>query len=68
METLIVRPDSPEKLKALKVIMKTLIIDFETKKEKQSSYNPAFVAKIKKGEKQFKDGNYTTISLDDVWK
>lgn len=65
METLIVQPDSKEKLDAIKAFMTALKISFE---EKKSPYNPEFVAKIQKGEDDIRNGNTTKISLDDVWK
>jgi uncharacterized membrane protein (DUF106 family) len=65
METLIVQPDSKEKLDAIKAFMKALKIAFE---ETKSPYNPEFVAKIQKGEDDIRKGNTTKISLDDVWK
>ncbi|GHT38378.1 hypothetical protein AGMMS49965_01550 [Bacteroidia bacterium] len=34
----------------------------------QSPYNPEFVAKIKQSEKDFKEGNYTTRTIEDLWK
>jgi hypothetical protein len=65
METLIVQPDSKEKLDAIKAFMKALKISFE---ETKSPYNPDFIAKIQKGEDDIRKGNTTKISLDDVWK
>ena len=63
METLIVQPDSKEKLDAIKAFMKALKISFE---ETKSPYNPDFVTKIQKGEDDIRKGNTTKISLDDV--
>ncbi|MEX8548915.1 MAG: DUF2683 family protein [Mucilaginibacter sp.] len=34
----------------------------------KSTYNPKFVAKIKKSEKNFKEGKYITIKVEDLWK
>ncbi len=34
----------------------------------KSSYNPEFVAKIKKSEENFKEGKFTTIKVEDLWK
>lgn len=65
METLIVQPDSKAKLDAIKAFMKALKIPFEAYK---SSYNPDFVAKIKRGDEDIKAGKTRKISLDDVWK
>lgn len=66
MEKLIVHPKDQHQLKAIKVILKASDIDF--KKEESSPYNPEFVAKIKKSEKNFKEGKYTTIKVEDLWK
>lgn len=65
MGTLIVQPDSQEKLDAIKAFMKALKISFE---EKKSSYNPEFVAKIKQGEEDIQNGKTKKFSLDDVWE
>ena len=65
METLIVQPDSKEKLDAIKAFMKALNIPFEASK---SPYNPDFVVKIKQGDEDIKAGRTKRISLDDVWK
>ncbi|HAH24614.1 MAG TPA: hypothetical protein DCL77_12830 [Prolixibacteraceae bacterium] len=65
METLIVQPDSKEKLDAIKAFMKALKIPFEASK---SPYNPDFVAKIKQGDEDIKAGRTKKISLDDIWK
>lgn len=65
MGTLIVQPDSQEKLDAIKAFMKALKISFE---ERKSPYNTEFVSKIKQGEEGIKAGKTKKISLDDVWK
>jgi hypothetical protein len=65
MGTLIVHPESKEKLAALKAFMKALKIRFE---EDASSYNPEFVAKIKRSEEDFKAGRAKAIKTDDLWK
>ncbi len=65
METLIVQPDSKEKMNAIKAFMKALKISVE---ETKSPYNPDFVAKIQKGDDDIRKGNTTKISPDDVWK
>jgi len=43
-----------------------LNVPFEKKEE--SPYHPEFVAKIKKSEKNFKEGRYTSIKVGDLWK
>ena len=32
------------------------------------TYNPVFVAKIKKSEKNFKEGKYISIKVENLWK
>jgi len=59
METLIIHPQSEEQASALKAIAKAWKISVET-----STYDPDFVAMVKKAEKR---GNYTTIDPADVW-
>lgn len=49
-------------------LVKSLKIPFEKKKDEKSPYNPEFVAKIKRGEKEFKDGKGEVIAIDDLWK
>lgn len=66
METLIVHPKNQEQLLAVESILKMLKIDFQ--KEQESFYDPEFVAKIKKSEQNFEDGNFTTIKVEDLWK
>ncbi len=63
METLIVHPHTEDKLQALKNFLEEHHIEFE-----KSPYNPEFVKKIKKGDADFEQGNYTKISIDDIWK
>jgi len=65
MGTLIVHPESEEKLLALKAFMKALKIRFE---EEKSPYNPEFVKKIKRSEEDFKAGKYKAIKTEDLWK
>ena len=58
MKSLIIYPKTKEQLSALKAIVKPLKIDFEIIK---SPYNPDFVAKIKKIEKEVADGKFITL-------
>lgn len=41
---------------------------FETKQEKESSYNAEFVDKIMRYRKDFQEGRFTTIKTEDLWK
>ena len=61
METLIMHPKNKEQLVALKALAKAWKISVETK---ESSYDPDFVAMIKKAEKR---DNYKEIDAKDVW-
>ncbi|WP_029288768.1 DUF2683 family protein [Pedobacter sp. R20-19] len=65
METLTLHPKNKEQLNALKAFAKALKIDFKTEK---SSYNPEFVAKIKRGQEQIKAGKGIKIAIEDLWK
>lgn len=56
------------KIDAIKAVMKAFKIKFEISKVEDKKYNPEFVAKIKESKQQFKDGNFSTLSLDEVWK
>ena len=66
METIIVKPESQEQKKTIKAFLNALKIKF--KEEDLSPYNPEFVAKIKKGEKDKKAGRYKTIKTSELWK
>jgi hypothetical protein len=63
METLIVHPNNKEQLTALKAFMKAFKISFE---EKESPYNPEFVAKVQRGREQIKNGQTRVINIADL--
>lgn len=65
METLIIHPKNEAQLEAVKAFVKALKIDFTTEK---SSYNPEFVAKIKRSEAQMNEGKGVKIAIEDLWK
>ena len=65
METLIFRPDSKEKLEALKAFAKALKISFASE---ESEYDPEFVSKIQESRKQFENGQHKVIAVEDLWK
>ncbi|WP_157488000.1 DUF2683 family protein [Dyadobacter crusticola] len=65
METLVFHPENKEQLEALKAFAKALKISFVTKAD---DYDPEFVAKIQESRKQFENGEYKVIELDDLWK
>ena len=66
MQTIIVKPESPEQIKTVKAFLNALKIKF--KEEAASPYKPEFVAKIKQGEKDKKAGRYKTIKTTELWK
>lgn len=48
---------------AIKAFMKALKIKFVFTKETEKPYNPAFVAMIKKGDKEFSEGKGIKMSV-----
>lgn len=65
MGYLIVRPDTSEKLTAIKAVLKALKVDFE---ESKTAYNTDFVAKMQEGEEDIKAGRTVKMTLDELWK
>ena len=65
MGTVTAHPANKEQLSAFKAFMKALKISFE---EEKSPYNPEFVAKIKQGLQDKKDGKGVKIKMGDLWK
>jgi hypothetical protein len=61
----IVHPANTEQASALKAFIKALKIKFEVT---EKAYNPDFVAKIEESREQYKDGDFTVIKTDDLWK
>jgi hypothetical protein len=69
METLIIQPKTQKQLSAIKAVLKALDVSF--KKEEESQYDPAFVAKILEGDEDFKAGKGKMMSIDELnslWK
>jgi len=64
MTTITVHPKDASQIEAVKAIMKALKIKFEISKEKP--YNPDFVAKIKRSKDDFKNGNFTSVKVEDL--
>jgi len=62
----IAHPKTDEQVNALKAFMQALKIKFEISKD--SPYNPEFVAKIKKSEKEFEEGNFKRVEKKDLHK
>ncbi|WP_342087928.1 DUF2683 family protein [Dyadobacter sp. OTU695] len=67
METFIVQPKNQGERDALEAFFKELNILFKTE-ERESLYDPEFVAKIKRGEQDAAAGRTTKVTLDDIWK
>ncbi len=65
METLIVQPKNQKQLAAIEAVLKALNITFE---REGNYYDPEFVAKIKKSEKNFKEGKFTILKVEELWK
>jgi len=55
--------DDASQIEAVKAIMKALKIKFEV--SKGITYNPEFVAKIEKSEKEIQDGKTTRVKKED---
>lgn len=62
----IVHPANEEQVNALKAFAKALKMKFEVTTQK--AYNPEFVEKIKKSREQYKEGDFTVIKTEDLWK
>ena len=70
MTTSTIHTENNEQVNALKAFMKALKIKFEVGKE-ETSYNPAFVAKITEGRNEIKAGkgiSMTVKDIDNLWK
>ncbi len=65
--TFIATPETPLQQKALKAFLKALEVPYKTKKE-EVPYDPEFVAKIKRSEKQIAEGEFEVIKTEDLWK
>jgi flagellar biosynthesis/type III secretory pathway M-ring protein FliF/YscJ len=65
METLIVRTDK-QKLKAVKEVLNNMNIPFEITSDRM--YNQAFEDKLRKSDEAFAKGEFTVITLENLWK
>ena len=65
MPTLIVHPDSKEKLTIIKAFLKALKISFI---EEKLPYSSDFVTKIRQGDEDIKAGRTKKINLDEICK
>ena len=59
----IIEPSTSEEAKALKAFAKALKLKFEVK---EKPYNPEFVAKILKSEKQIAEGRSKSVKREDL--
>lgn len=64
MESLIITPKNKKDLKILTDISRHLEAEVHVE---ESPYNPDFVAKIKEGEKQLKEGKGIKIDVENLW-
>lgn len=64
METLIVEPKNRKQLETVEAILKALDVSF--KKEAKNPYNPDFIKKIKKSQKQAAEGEVVTYSIEQL--
>jgi len=60
----IVHPENSEQVNALKAFIKALNMKFEITRE--PSYDPDFVAKIKKSREEFQSGNFVSVEKEDL--
>lgn len=70
MDVLMIYPETKEQLTAYQSLAKAFQNRVIKKKDKEaeSPYDPAFVAKIKRSDKNFAEGKYTAIKIEDLWK
>ncbi len=69
METLIIQPESIDKLETVKAVLKALKVNFITQKEgTNGQYSDSFISKMKQGDEDKKAGRYKTIKTADLWK
>lgn len=69
MTTIIIENADNQAVAAFKEMAKALGLKAKTKKVyEESPYKPDFVAEIRESEKDFAEGRFKTISLDDIWK
>jgi hypothetical protein len=68
METIHITASSVDatQLEAIKTILKALKIKFSLKKEKESPYDPDFMAMIRQGEEDLKNGKGIKITMEEL--
>ena len=69
METIVINTEEPSKMKQIIAFLNSLNVSFELKKNKKTKeYNKEFVEKIERSRKEYKEGKFTTIKMEDLWK
>jgi len=74
MEIITIHPKSEEDLHLFKQLATRLKARFETRKEGEERnkaikmYGKDFVEKIEASEKNFKEGKYKIMKIEDLWK
>jgi hypothetical protein len=63
--TFIIHPSNNEQATALKAFLKALKMSFEIKKE-EKPYNPEFVKEILESRKQYENGEYVSMSHEEL--
>ncbi|MFN5416557.1 MAG: DUF2683 family protein [Flavobacteriia bacterium] len=63
--TFIIHPSNNEQAMALKAFLKALKMSFEIKKE-DKPYNPEFVKEILESRRQYENGEYTSMNMDEL--
>lgn len=66
MEPITIFPKSEEQANLFEQLAKALKVPF--KRNTDSPYDPAFVEKIKKGEKAAKEGKGQKVDMNNLWK
>lgn len=66
MTTFTIHTENKEHLNALKAFMKALNIKFEIGEGDENVYDANVVSKIKESEKQYQEGNFTTIQKENL--
>jgi len=56
-----------ERSKKGKAFFEIIKSDDKKPKKRKSIYSDAFIAKMKKAEKNIKNGDVTRLNLDDIW-
>lgn len=67
MDALTIYPNTWEEENLYKQLAKTLKNHVE-KIKVESPYNPVFVKKIKRSEKNFTKGKFKAVKIEDLWK